>query len=371
MGSQMNVLQVVPELNAGGVERTTIEIAEALHIAGHVAHVASAGGWMESELMTHGTVLHKFAAGSKNPLRMAFATSRLIDIIKKHSINIVHARSRSSAWSAWRAARRTDCAFVTTFHGIYKANNPLKRTYNSIMTKGEIVIANSEFTKAHIIRAHRTSPDIIRVIPRGVDMAQYHPASVTGGMIARQRQAWGVSPVQKIILLPGRLTRWKGQTVAIRALEKLPENFTLICLGDARGRNQFVETLRRLAREFGVDHRVKFPGHSTDMPTALMSADIVISTSIQPEAFGRVMAEAQAMGRPVIASALGGSLETVKPGETGMLVPPDDPDALSVAILDISDWRDYDPVAARAHIMGRFSKKSLQAATLRVYQDLL
>lgn len=367
----MNILQVVPDLHAGGVERTTLEIAEALIANGHKAHVASAGGRMEEAFTTMGGVLHKFDVGSKNPLHYIGNRAKLIDIIKHHNIDIVHARSRMPAWPAYAAAKATGTHFVTTYHGIYNAKSALKRGYNAIMTKGEIIIANSAFTKDHIINEHGTDPSRIQVIARGVDMSRFDPLHITRDAITAQRQAWGVKDEQKLILLPGRLTRWKGQLVAIEALSHLPDNIALVCLGDAQGRDEYVSEMDKLAASLNLSERVKRPGHSTDMPTALMAADVVISASTDPEAFGRIAAEAQAMGIAVVATDHGGAKETVLDAQTGFRVPPSDARALSEGIAKALDWPDYDPQAARTHIEDNFSKARMQGDTLGVYDALL
>ncbi len=367
----MNVLQIVPELNAGGVERTTIDIAEALAARGHVPHVASVGGRLEPELRALGGKLHKFAVGSKNPLHYKRNKQRLIDIIKDENIHIVHARSRAPAWPAYAAAEAAFRPFVTTYHGIYNASNGLKRRYNAVMTKGDHIIANSAFTKAHIITEHGTDPDKITVIPRGVDMKKFDLAALSKTRIEAQFALWNVPLDKRLVLLPGRLTRWKGQLVAIEALSHLPDDYWLVCLGDSQGRDDYAAELKAAALRFNVESRTVYPGHSTDMPAALACADIVISASTDPEAFGRVAAEAQAMQRPIVASRHGGSLETVLEGQTGLLTPPGDAPALAAAIVKAANWDDYDGTRAHAHIAENFSKTQMQAKTLAVYKALL
>ncbi len=367
----MNVLQIVPELNAGGVERTTIEVAQALAEDGYTPHVASLGGRMERELTSLGGVLHTFDVGSKNPLQLRRNTKQLIDIINNHAINIVHARSRAPAWPAYRAAKATSTPFVTTYHGIYNAKGPIKRRYNSIMAMGERVIANSEYTKAHIISEHGTDPDKITVIPRGVDLERFDLTKLIPDNIEDIYKAWEIDAGKTIILLPGRLTRWKGQKVAIEALKLLPESYVLVCLGDAQGRDDYVSELKRDCERFGLIDRVLFPGHSENMPAALACADVVISASTDPEAFGRIAAEAQAMQRPIVATAHGGSLETVMEEETGFLVPSGQSEALAKSIEKAVNWETYDGLAARTHIAENFSKKSLQAKTLDIYRQVM
>lgn len=367
----MRVLQILPELNAGGVERTTLEIAEILSANGHVPHICSNGGRMEPAFAPLGAKLHSLNIGSKNPLKLRGNTKKLIDIIKSEKIDIVHARSRAPAWPAHAAAKATARPFLTTYHGIYNARSRTKKRYNAIMARGDLIIANSQFTRDHILKEHGTDPNIIRVIPRGVDMTLFDPDAVTPNARKHQRQNWKIGPGQKVLLLPGRLTRWKGQLVAVKALSRLPKDWVLVMMGDAQGRQKYVAEIIALAREQGLSDRIRLPGHSDQVPAALMASDIVLAPSTDPEAFGRTVAEAQAMGRPVIASAHGGPMETVEIGKTGNLVAPGDPEALAEAIKNMALQTNYDPNYARTHILKNFSKSQLQSKTLAVYQELL
>lgn len=367
----MNVLQLVPELNAGGVEGTTLEVAQALTAKGHGAHIVSAGGRMESELLGMGAYLHKTDIGSKNIFSLFRRIRLLRAIIHEHKIDIVHARSRAPAWPAYYAARIEGVPFLTTYHGIYNSGSFLKTYYNSIMAKGVHIIANSEFTKAHIIKTHDIAEDKITAIARGVDMTRFDPVKINPSETLAQRNRWNISPEQKLILLPGRLTRWKGQLVAIEALAQLPKDYVLILLGDAQGRDEFVAEINDKAKTLGVTDRLKIAGHSRDVPAALTAANVVISASTDPEAFGRVAAEAQAMQKPIVATAHGGALESVLDNKTGFLVTPSDAKALADGIIKALNWADYDGPFARARIAAEFSTQSLQAKTLTVYNDLL
>ncbi len=374
----MNILQVVPELNAGGVERTVAEINEALIAAGHGSHVASEGGRLEPVLTDDGAVLHTLPMASKNPLHVRPNTKALIDVIKRENIDIVHARSRAPAWAAKAAAEATGRKFVTTYHGIYNARSRIKRRYNAVMTKGDLVIANSEYTKAHIINEHGTDADKIVVIPRGVDMDVFDPAKVKPDDIVAQRQAWNAPESTPLILLPGRLTRWKGQIFALNAFKQIADagqDFYLVMLGDPQGRDKYVREIQDLAAASGLQERVHIAPHSDDMPTAYASADLVLSASTDPEAFGRVAAEAGAIGRVILASAHGGSLETVIDGKTGFLFAPNDETALAQAIQSALDT----PAAqqqrmaqdAHLHIKDNYSKTRMQNSTLALYTRIL
>ena len=374
----MNILQVVPELNAGGVERTTIEITQALCITGHSAHVASEGGRLEGELKAAGGILHHLPMSSKNPFLVRANTRALIRLIKAHNIDLIHVRSRAPAFAARAAAQKTNIAFVTTYHGIYNARSKLKRAYNAVMTKGQMVIANSGFTKAHIIKEHGTPECKITVIPRGVDMDAFDPANITAKDIQACRQNWGAGGTRPILLLPGRLTRWKGQIVAIKALAHLHKtgtNADLVLLGDAQGRQAYVRELKDLAESLGVAKHIFMAAHSKDMPTAYASADLVISASTDPEAFGRVAVEAQAMGKWMLASQHGGALETVVDGKSGYLTPPADAQALTGAIIRALNLppkgKKKRAQTSRARIAKQFSATSMQNATLMLYAQAI
>jgi len=365
----MNVLQILPDLNAGGVERTVLETVEALVAAGHGAHVLSAGGRLVPELETMGGIHHEGQIGSKNMLSVPWRIAGVRRLIAEHKIDIVHARSRAPAWPALYAARAEKVPFVTTYHGIYNASSTLKRFYNSVMAKGDVVIANSKFTENHILREHGINPDHITVIPRGVDMTLFDPARLHGVNVRERRTSWGVAEDSKLILLPGRLTRWKGQIIAIDALTRLKPDYHLVLLGDAQGRDDYVAELKAQAATLGIADRVHMPGHDADMATAYLAADIVICPSTDPEAFGRTAAEAQAMGLPVIASDHGGAVEVVEHGKAGWRVPPGDAIALSNAILRIDELTEIS--AARARIETKFSKTALQSSLLGVYKSVM
>jgi glycosyltransferase involved in cell wall biosynthesis len=361
----MNVLQIVPELNAGGVERTVIEVAQALTDAGHTAHVASGGGRMVGALKQAGGIIHKLPMASKNPVVWTLNTRRLRKLIREQAIDIVHARSRAPAFAARDAARAEGVGFVTTYHGIYNARSALKRRYNAVMASGDLVIANSNYTRDHITAEHGTDPARLRVIPRGVDMARFDPAKVTGDF----RGQWGMPDDVPLWLLPGRMTAWKGQKVAIRARAQDPDA-QLVLIGDAQGRNGYMRDLRELSHRLGVMSRVLIVPHSSDMPKVFASADVVISASTDPEAFGRVAAEAQAMGKPVVATAHGGALETIEDGVTGRLVPPGDAASLAQACAEVLGW-EYDGAGARARIHQFFSDTRLKHDVLAVYAEVL
>ena len=264
----MNVLQIVPQLNAGGVERTTLEVSEALIKAGHAAHIISAGGRMETDLAQMGAQLHTYDVGWKNPFLFWPIRNHLMRIMKAHNITLVHARSRAPAWPGFYAAKALGIPFVTTYHGIYNSHSSLKTYYNSIMTRGTAIIANSNFTQAHIVKTHKIDPKIITVIPRGVDMDIFDPSRFTQDNIETQRQAWNISKNEIVILLPGRLTRWKGQLDAIRAISyfaKAKQNVKLVIMGDPQGRAAYVQTMKDLISTLSLSDYVHIAPHSLSL----------------------------------------------------------------------------------------------------------
>ncbi len=394
-------LQVIPDLAAGGAERTVIEIAEALREAGARALVASRGGRLEAELAAAGGELVRLNAATRNPIGIRGNAGRLAHLIAAERVDLIHARSRAPAWSALIAARRTAIPFVTTYHGVYSAKSAPKRLYNRVMAKGDRVIANSRWTADHVRAAHDVPDDRLVTIPRGVDMDAFDPARIAPEAVAACRAGWGLpaGAAQTIVLLPGRLTRWKGQLGAIEAVARLPEavraRTRLVLMGDAQGRDAYVAELCQAIAEADLEDTVRIAPHTADMPTAYAAADIVLAPSVRPEAFGRTAAEAAAMARPVIAYAHGGALETVIDGITGCLVPlgpaagPDsrhaagpasgpacDPlDGLAGALAELvaapPARRAAMGEAGRAHVLAHFTKRGLQAATLTVYADLI
>jgi glycosyltransferase involved in cell wall biosynthesis len=377
----LSVLQVTPELNAGGVERTTIEMAEAISGAGGLALVASAGGRLEPDLKAAGGELIKLPVNSKNPLTLAHNAQRLAAIAKKRGVQIIHARSRAPAWSALCAARLAGVRFVTTFHGIYSGRRGLKLFYNSVMTRGDLVIANSEYTKEHILRHYRVAASRLVAIPRGADVELFNRAKVLAPDIAAMRASWSLAPqdARCVVIAPARLTRWKGQLILIEAAKLIearrPGALKIILAGDAQGRASYLQELNAAIAAAGLQETVAIVGHVDKMPTALAASDIAVFPVTEPEAFGRGAVEAQAMGVPVIASNLGGFTETIVEGETGLLVPPGVAIALAAALERVIDLGPGARASMGALGQGRahnlYSKSALQAATLAVYQRVL
>jgi len=373
------ILQIVPSLDTGGAERTTIDIARALKEAGWGALVASSGGRMESELKDAGGELIRMRAGSKSPLTIWANAAALAQLIRERNISLIHARSRAPAWSALLAARRCGIPFVTTYHGIYQAKGPFKRRYNSVMAKGDVVIANSEWTAEHVRGAY--APKRLVTIPRGIDLNYFDPAKVDAYRVTALRARWNVRNDERLVLLPGRLSRWKGQLVLLGAVgllqktARLPAGVRVVIAGDAQTRDAFREELKQAVARYDLNGIAAIEDHIEDMAAAYRAADIVVSASTDPEAFGRVPPEAAAMGRPVIATDHGGARETVLNGESGLLVAPGDVTALadSLALLLSRPQEELDAMGSRgrAHIVSKYSLERMCTDTLTVYRDLI
>ncbi|WP_420242958.1 glycosyltransferase family 4 protein [Roseiterribacter gracilis] len=375
-GRPITILQVLPSLVAGGAERGALDVAAAIVQAGGRALVASAGGPMVRELERSGATHLTLPLKSKNPLVIRANAGRLARLMRTHEVDIIHARSRAPAWSAWRAAARTNTPFMTTFHAAYGFKGEWKRRYNSIMARGERVIAISDFLADHIRTYYGVDPAKLVVVPRGIDLAKFDPAKVGGERVAKLGPAWRVPEDMKVVLLPARRTRLKGHLVLLEALARLGRDDLCAVLvgGGAKEGSNYERDLERAAANVkrGL---VRIVDQCDDMPAAYSFASVVVAPSLVPEGFGRVPVEAQAMGRPVIATDLGGFRETILNGETGLLIPPNDAKALAEAIDEIlaidPTTREAVAIAARDHITARFTKERMTWTTLGVYLDLL
>lgn len=374
------VLQVLPALHAGGVERGTLDMAEALVGAGFRAIVASAGGRLVPELERLGARHVTLPLDRKSPAALLANAGALARLARAEGVRILHARSRFPAWSALLAARRSGARFVTTYHGSYNEGFPGKRLYNSVMARGERVIAISQFIAELIRERHGTDPARIRLIPRGVDPRRFDPALVAPERIAALRAAWGLPPGRPVILLPARISRWKGQGLLLEALARLPlsgspEPRPFAVLAGDPGRGAYLSELRSRIATLGLAGDVALPGHQEDLPAGMLLADLVLHASTDAEAFGRTVIEAQAMARPVLAADLGGPRETVTEGETGWRFPPGDAAALAASIARIlalpEGVRAAIGARARDEVLARYTTAAMQAATLEVYRELL
>ncbi len=379
------VLQVLPSLQAGGVERGTMEIARAIVEAGGTALVASAGGRLVPQLERLGAVHLSLGLMTRDPLSIWLNGRRLARLIRQHRVDLVHARSRAPAWSARWAARRTGTPFVTTWHGVYGETFPFKRAYNAVMASGDRVIAISRFVAGRVASRYGVGPDRLRTIPRGADTAAFDPLAVRGDRIhtlARQWQLPDYAPCNPVvIMLPGRITAWKGHALLLDALALLHGeapglDWVCVMVGPARdGRRSFADTLVQQAERLGLGGRLRFAGHCTDMPAALALADLVVVPSLKPEPFGRAVVEAQAMQRPVLAASHGAALETVEHGVTGYAFPPGNAAALATLLRHVLSLSAEERLRigeqARARVLSHYTVQAMQQATLDVYEELL
>ncbi len=397
------ILQVIPELSAGGAERTVIEMAEAVTLGGGRALVLSKGGRLEDELTAVGGELIRFPAKTKNPAAILFNAALVARIIRERGISLVHARSRAPAWTSFLAARRTKRCFVTTYHGIYNQKGSVKAFYNSVMARGDAVICNSQYTARIVCERHPNAVHRVGVIYRGVDPDQFDPAAVTSDRVRALREAWGVAPGKRIVLLPARLTRWKGHQTLVEAAAHLHmkgecPDAVFVLAGDEQGRSGFKAELQSSISSRGLEGRVVIAGHCYDMPAAYKAASVTVLPSLEAEAFGRAAVEAQAMGCPVIASNIGAFPETIAP-EPGLLAPVGnaadhvaasspagetetrwlfEPGNVSSLCESLQFVLSMDPGALEAscargidRVRRIFSKTSLQLQTLTVYDRLL
>lgn len=381
------ILQVVPRLDTGGSEQAAIEIAEALTRAGARALVATEGGRMANAVTQAGGEIVRLPVASKNPFTILANAKRLERLVKERHADLVHARSRAPAWSAYIAARRTGRPFVTTYHGAYGSTlGPFKAAYNSVMARGDRVIANSRYTADLIAARHHVPNDRIRPIYRGIDEGAFDPLVVPPGPVAKLRERWGVSPQTKIILQAARLTGLKGHRQTIEAAsslarEGLLDGAVIIVAGDAPGKDAYRQELLALIARHGLQDKVRLVGHCHDMPAAFLAAHVAIVPSLVPETFGRTSVEAQAMGCPVILSDIGALPETIisasedKARFTGWLVPAGDAEALAASIraslLLTPEDRAVIGARASARASTAFALSTMQAKTLAVYDELL
>jgi glycosyltransferase involved in cell wall biosynthesis len=380
------ILQIIPELETGGAERTTVDIAEALVAVGARALVATEGGRLVGELQAKGGEWLPFPAASKNPAAMLWNIAKLVAIIRKNKVDVVHARSRAPGWVALAAARHTRTPFVTTYHGSYSGKASAKVLYNSVMARGDIVIANSHYTADFIRSQHPWSSPRIRVIPRGTDLASFQTSAVDHLRVMRLRESWNVEPHQRIVLLPARLTRIKGQSVLLDAAVELKRqgltDTIFVLAGDHQGRNAYLAELKAMVEQKGLSADVRMPGHVTDMAAAMLASGAVVLPSLVAETFGRVAAEAQAIGTPVIVSQIGALPETVlappdvtAEQRTGWRVLPGDAMALAGALQEAlalrPSARDALALRGRAHVESNFSLAQMVEKTLDVYAALI
>ncbi|MBY0421427.1 MAG: glycosyltransferase family 4 protein [Parvularculaceae bacterium] len=380
------ILQIIPTLDSGGAERTTLEVARAIVAEGGKALVATRGGRLTDEVERAGGRVVLLPVDSKNPLTMTRNARRLAQVIRDEKVDLVDVRSRAPAWSALMATRRTGTPLVATYHGAYSAKSPLKRLYNSGMVRADLVIANSEYTAAAIRAQYDMRGRRLVVIPRGADVAAFDPAKIERARAEALARRWNVDMVNDRrlrLLLPARLTFWKGHIVTLDALAALVsrqgsrhrENLQVFFAGDEGRKDGGSAALQREIDRRGVGTMVRIVGHCADMPAAYALADIVLCPSTLPEAFGRIAVEAAAMEKIAIGADHGAQRETIVDGETGFLAPPGDAEGLADAIDAAASLSGTERAgmgrAARRRVMALYSSQSMCDATLAAYRTLI
>ncbi len=341
MSSNIKVLQVIPKLGYGGAETGCYDIAHYLPENGCESFIVTSGGELTKFVDKKKVKLIKLPVHSKNPLLILINTILLIGIILFFKISIVHARSRAPAWSCLFATKLTNRKFVTTFHGTYNFSGKFKKFYNSVMVRSDLVIAGSNFIFSHIKENYSeflTSQKKFLVIFRGINVDYFDSSTKLENDEKNLLQKWNIHDEKKIILMPGRLTSWKGQELFIEAINLVKielgyEAFHAVILGNDQGRDLYKKKLIRLTEQYHLTNQIKFIDHCEDMALAYKVSDIIVSASIEPEAFGRVAVEAQSMEKLIIASNIGGSNETIIDGKTGFLFKSGDAESLSKKII--------------------------------------
>ena len=383
MSSNLKVLQVIPKLGYGGAETGCYDIAHYLPENGCKSFIVTSGGELTKFINKEKVKLIKLPVQSKNPLLIIFNTLALIFIIIFNNISIVHARSRAPAWSCLFATKITRRKFVTTFHGTYNFNNKIKKFYNSVMVKSNLIIAGSNFIFSHIKNNYSDYLDIknkLLVIFRGINVDYFDPTTKTEIEEKKLLKNWGIVENKKIILLPGRLTSWKGQELFLEAINMVNiqlgyEAFYAVILGSDQGRDLFKKKLIRLSEQYRMTKQVKFIDHCKDMALAYKVSDIIISASIEPEAFGRVAVEAQSMEKVIIASDIGGSNETVIDAKTGYLFEAGNANSLSKKILKVLNLDDTTiktiGTEGRKNIVNKFNVEKMCFSTYSEYKKLI
>ena len=383
MASKLKVLQVIPRLGYGGAETGCYDLAHYLHEQDCKSYIVTSGGELIKYIDKKKVKLIKLPVQSKNPLIMLINSIALTLLILFLNISIVHARSRAPAWSCYLATKITRRKFVTTFHGTYNFKNSIKKFYNSIMVKSDVLIAGSNFIFSHISENYQkflNSKKKFLVIFRGINTEYFDSDTIKKKDIDKLKATWKIEDNKKIILLPGRLTAWKGQEMFIEAInlfkQSNPElDFVAVILGDDQGRTVFRKKLERLVEQFNLTQNIKFVDNCNVMPVAYYISDVIVSSSIEPEAFGRVSVEAQAMKKPIIASNIGGSKETVIDNKTGLLFESGNPKSLCDKLNEIIklDTLTLDLMGreGRKNVINRFNIEKMCLNTYSEYKKLV
>ena len=383
MSSELKVLQVIPTLGYGGAETGCYDLAHYLPENNCSSYLVTSGGELLKFIDQKKVKLIRLPVHSKNPVLMLFNSIALIFIILFHNISIVHARSRAPAWSCFLATIITRRKFVTTFHGTYSCKNVIKKFYNSVMVRSNLIIAGSNFIFSHINEKYLKYFNLKKkflVIFRGINVNYFDPTTTLELDENQLLENWGLNREKKIILLPGRLTPWKGQEVFIESLnlinKKLGYNsFYAVILGSDQGRNVYTKKIKRLSEQYRLTAQIKFIEHCRNMPLAYKISDLVVSASIKPESFGRVAVEAQAMEKVIIASDIGGSNETIENNKTGFLFMSGDAESLCRKIIQALNLDDSKlksmGIEGRKNIIKKFNVEKMCFSTYSEYKKLL
>jgi glycosyltransferase involved in cell wall biosynthesis len=383
MSSNLKVLQVIPKLGYGGAETGCFDIAHYLSENNCKSFIVTSGGELVKFVNKEKVKLIKLPVHSKNPFIILFNTIAIILIIFFYNISIVHARSRAPAWACLLATKITGKKFVTTFHGTYNFNGKIKKFYNSVMAKSNLVIAGSNFIFSHIKNNYSDclkAKNKLLVIFRGINVDYFDPTTKTEIEEKKLLKSWKIESNKKIILLPGRLTYWKGQELFLEAINLVNiqlgyEAFNVVILGSDQGRDLYKKKLIRLSEQYRMTKQVKFVDHCKDMALAYKVSEIVVSSSIEPEAFGRVAVEAQSMEKIIIASNIGGSNETVIDKKTGYLFESGNSKSLSETILKVLNLDETSlktiGIEARKNIISKFNVEKMCFSTYSEYKKLI
>lgn len=377
------ILQVIPSLKSGGAEVEALEIGKAILKAGGKSIIASKFTTIPESLRSEGIELINLPLDTKNPIQIFKNVNLLKNLILKEKVDIVHARSRGPAWSAYHACRSAGIPFLTTYHAAYSSRTIFKRFYNSIMARGHRVIAISQFIQGHIVKEYSTyrwfDSTNLRLIERGINLNHFNSSTVSSEQVEKLMKKWKIPSHTRIILLPGRISKSKGQDLLIQALSLLNHNnVTVVFMGSSDGHEAYQDKLSQLATSLGLEEKIKWASASSDyalIATAYKAADIVVCPSFTPEGFGRVMAEAQAMRKPIIATNHGASSEVIEDGITGWLISPKSPNSLAQALdtaltLPQAKLNEMGK-KGRERVKKLFSKDIMASKTIEVYQELL
>jgi len=372
------ILQVIPTLNISGAEQGCFDVANYLTKNGFTSNIITSSGYRIEQLEKNGSIINRIPVHSKNPLTMIINIFRIIKIVKKNNINIIHARSRAPAWSCYFVAKIAKIKFITTFHGTYNFNNKIKKFYNSIMIRSDYIIAISEFIHNEIKSKYAYSKKNLSVISRGIDIEYLDPSKTDYKKVKKIIKDHDIKNDSIKLVLPGRVSGWKGHNVAIEAMahlkDKSSNDFELIFVGPADNLKLKNNLLQKIS-ELKLENCVKFVGPSKEMNLVYSLADIVLSCSTDPEAFGRIPVEAQAMGKVIIASNHGGHTETIINGLSGFLYSPLNSEELANLIIKtISSeiyLEDQYRIKRRQIILDKFTDLNMCKKTLEVYNKVL